>query len=170
LGLSCATIHSVTGKRRNETRDWLFGEKLAQAREAARLSLRAASEAAGFSTATWTALEKGVKRPAKGMVVDYTPSVTNVVAAAQVVGMDPAEALELAGLDPAAAPNDHRPPTVSQRELSTLIAQLDEETRAAFATILRKMVSGEASVDGGLELPPVGEVRVFDVKRTSAPG
>lgn len=160
----------MTGKRREETRRWPFGPKLTQARKDARLSIRNASAAAGFSTATWTALEKGVKRPAPGIVVPYNPSVANVVAAAQVVGMDPAEALNLAGLDPAAAPNDHRPPTVSQREVVTLFAMLDEEARSALLTLLRRMVSGESSVDGGLELPPVGEVRVFDVKRASTPG
>jgi len=107
----------VTGKQGGQQRQWPLGSKLLKARQRARLSIRDASAAAGFSTATWTALEKGVKRPAPGIVVDYNPAVQNVVAAAQVVGLDPAEALRLAGLDPAAAPSDHRPPTVSQREV-----------------------------------------------------
>jgi len=111
-----------------------------------------------------------VKRPAPGIVVDYNPAVQNVVAAAQVVGLDPAEALRLAGLDPAAAPSDHRPPTVSQREVVTLFAMLDEETRAALLTLLRRLVSTEHPADDLLELPPVGEVRVLDVKRTRTPG
>lgn len=159
----------MTGKTRERERQWPLGPKLLQARKDARLSIRDASKAAGFSTATWTALEKGVKRPAPGIILPYNPAVENVVAAAQVVGLDPAEALELAGLDPAAAPTDHRPPTVSQREVVTLFAMLDEEARSALLTLLRRMVSPEPPTEPALELPPVGDVRVFDVKRTRMP-
>ena len=143
-------------------------------REDKRLSIRDASKAARFSAATWTALEKGYKTPTANNRVPYGGTVENVVAAAEVVGMDPAQALELAGLDPAKAPavRDGRR-TVGEREILHLFAQLDADTKDALITLLRSLAFGvtREEVDGrAADLPPVGEVSTFAVKRTSTSG
>jgi transcriptional regulator with XRE-family HTH domain len=166
-------MHSVTPSRRGHPRPWPLGPKLTQLREKAKLSIRDASTAAGFSTATWSALEKGYKTVAAGQQIDYTPREENVIAAAKVVGMDPAEALRLAGLDPAKAPAARSGGrTVGEREILGLFAQLDAETHDAMITLLRRLASAVgARTDGAVgnvpELPPVGTVAVYDA--TPAP-
>jgi hypothetical protein len=89
--------------------------------------------------------------------------------------MDPAEALRMAGLDPAKAPPvRYRPPTLGDREVLSLLAQLDLEVRDAFVTMLKAAVAGAgrgAVLDGDAPaLPPAGEVASFSVKRTPTSG
>lgn len=164
-------MHSVTPSRRGQPRPWPLGPKLTELREQAQLSIRDASTAAGFSTATWSALEKGYKTVAAGHQVDYTPREENVVAAAQVVGMDPADALQLAGLDPSKAPGARSGGrTVGEREILGLMAQLDPETKDAMVTLLRRLAAAVVTGDGVgnvPDLPPVGSVTVYDA--TPAP-
>lgn len=161
----CGMMHSVTAPRRGQPRPWPLGPKLEAARKKARLGIRGASEAAGFSAATWSALEKGYKTPAKGQQVDYTPGADTVIAAARVVDMDPAEALTLAGLDPANVPEVRSGGrTLGEREILHLIAQLDPEAKEALLTLLRRLAAA-ADGDGVArvpELPPVGSVAVYD--------
>lgn len=158
-------MHSVTP--RTKQRPWPLGPRLLKLRETAKLSIRDASTAAGFSTATWAALEKGYKSPGGGVRVDYTPRAENVVAAARVVGMDAQEALRLAGMDPSLAPVTSGGRTLSQREILHLWAQLAPGVRDAMLTLLRGLASkgdGEGEVP---EMPSVGEVTTFESKRRS---
>lgn len=159
----------MTGTRRDEPRPWPLGPALQHLREDKKLSVRDAAAAAGFSAATWTALEKGYKTPTAGNRIPYSGTAENVIAAAQVVGMDPAEALKLAGLDPAKAPavRDGRY-TVSQREILDLLARLEPEVREAVVVLLRRLAhAGGGVADAVPELPPVGEVTVFEVTAPS---
>jgi transcriptional regulator with XRE-family HTH domain len=163
-------MHSVTPSRRGQPRPFELGPELEKLRTKAGLSIRDASTAAKFSTATWSALEKGYKTVSAGHRVPYTPRAENVIAAAQVVGMDPAEALRLAGLPPSKAPairSGGR--TTGEREVLSLMAQLDPETREAFLTLLRRLATtgGKDGVGQVPELPPVGAVTVYDT--TPAP-
>ena len=113
-----------------------------------------------------------MKHVAVGVTVPANPRAEIVIAAAQVVGMEPAEALKLANLDPALAPaNRYGGPTVSQREAMMLWAQLDEDTRGLLLDLLRKLVGPEAASKVDIDatvLPAVGDVAVFDVKRASS--
>jgi transcriptional regulator with XRE-family HTH domain len=171
----CRMMLSVTGTRRDPSRPWPLGPKLEKLRTDKKLSIREAADAAGFSAATWGALEKGYKTPTAGNQIPYGGTVDNVVAAAQVVGMDPAEALRLAGLDPTKAPSvrDGRF-TLGEREVLDLLARLDLEVRDAFVTMLKAAVAGAgrgAVLDGDAPaLPPAGEVASFSVKRTPTSG
>lgn len=63
-----------------------------------RMSKREAARRAGFSEATWRALELGVRRPAKGVEVPVNPTIGNLEAAALAVDEDPAELFRLVGL------------------------------------------------------------------------
>jgi transcriptional regulator with XRE-family HTH domain len=164
-------MHSVTAPRRGQPRPWPLGPTLEKLRSKANLSIREASAKAGFSAATWSALEKGYKTPVRGQQVDYSPGADNVIAAAQVVGMDPAEALRLAGLDPSKGPEIRSGGrTVGEREILHLVAQLEPEVKEAMITLLRRLAAN-AGADGGVgnvpELPPVGAVAVYDT--TPAP-
>jgi transcriptional regulator with XRE-family HTH domain len=167
----CGMMHSVTAPRRGQPRPWPLGPKLEKLRGKAKLSIREASTKAGFSAATWSALEKGYKTPVRGQQVDYTPGADNVIAAARVVGMDAADALRLAGLDPAKAPEIRSGGrTVGEREILHLIAQLEPDVKEAMITLLRRLATN-AGADGAVrnvpELPPVGAVMVYDT--TPAP-
>lgn len=108
--------------------------------------MRAASEAAGFSPATWQHMEKGERSVAKGIVVEYTPTPDNVVSAAQVVGLDPATLLKLGGLDPGLAPERPGGPTISQREVMAVFQQLSETSKKAHLYLMRKTLVAELAV------------------------
>lgn len=72
------------------------GALLQQARGS--MSKRSAAAKAGFSEATWRALELGVRRPAKGVEVPVNPTPAILEAAAIAVGLHPSQVFELVGL------------------------------------------------------------------------
>ncbi|MFD5089409.1 helix-turn-helix transcriptional regulator [Amycolatopsis thailandensis] len=141
---------------------WPLGELLKRKREEAKLSLRAASDAAGFSAATWQHIEKGERTVAKGIVVEYTPTPDNVVSAAQVVGLDAAELLRLGGLDPGLAPERPGGPTISQREVASVFQQLSEPSRKAHLYLMRKTLLAEQAERAGVDAEEILEADEFE--------
>jgi transcriptional regulator with XRE-family HTH domain len=148
-------------------RPWPLGKRLKAAREAAGLSQREASAAAGFSVTTWGQLETGVKKLGGGLESPMNPRASIVMSAAQVVGMDPAEALRMAGIAPERhVPSGSQRPTVSQSRLLEYFARLTEGQRAALLNLIESMLPSE---DGEAPaIPPMGEPKAAVVSRTSS--
>lgn len=113
-----------------------IGLRLRQARGA--MSKREAARRAGFSEGTWRALELGVRRPARGIVVPMNPTVENLVAAAGAVGVDAAELLGLIGLDYQPAEDGTQDGDEVGRRLTALEARA-EVTDLKLDRILRKL-------------------------------
>lgn len=76
-----------------------LGEAIGSHRMRAGLSKRAAAQKAGFSESTWRQLEEGVRRPTPGVEVEMSARAETVVAAALAVGMEPAKALAVVGIE-----------------------------------------------------------------------
>lgn len=74
-----------------------FGRLLRDARETIGLSIRAAAREAGISEGLWRQLEKGQRGVGAGIVLPTNPRPSTVRAAARVVELDLARALEVAG-------------------------------------------------------------------------
>lgn len=144
-------MHTMSGRTRNPTGQWLLGAELKAAREQAGFSQREASRQAGFSVTTWGQLETGRKKLGGDVVLAANPRPSIVVAAAKVVGMDPARALTLAGHDPAqhlSLADSSAPATVSQRHLAERFAVLDERQRRALLELIEAMLpSARAAAD-----------------------
>jgi hypothetical protein len=108
-GVSVMTNDEAT----SEAATWkLVGAELGRAREALKLSKRAAANRAGFSEITWRQLEDGEKQIAKGLKVPVSPKDDTLAAAAEAVLLDPVVVFELAGrtyerpgIDPGAVPS-----------------------------------------------------------------
>ncbi|QRP42807.1 hypothetical protein [Amycolatopsis sp. FDAARGOS 1241] len=67
-----------------------------------------------------------------------------MISAAQVVGVDPAEALKRAGIDPGQhVPKGSERPTVSQARLLEYFARLDERQRGALLDLNESMLPTE---------------------------
>lgn len=71
------------------------------------LSKREAARRAGFSEATWRALELGVRRPARGVAIPVNPTVGTLISAADAVGVSRSDVLALVGIHH----HDDTPPT-----------------------------------------------------------
>lgn len=149
----------------SDTQQWPLGPKLRDARKSAGLSQREAAQAAGFSPTTWGQLESGTKKLGQGVEVAMRPRPSVVQAAAQVVGLDVAEALRMAGHEP--GNRDQPPPsapTVSQRRLVDVFASLTQRQRHAVMEIVESMNDphGQTGQAGELpQVPPFGEHQVF---------
>lgn len=88
------------------------------------MSKREAAKRAGFSEATWRALELGVRRPAKGVVIPVNPSVGTLIAAADAVGARRAEVMMLAGVDGYDVDGDRGPTNGESADLAILAAEV----------------------------------------------
>lgn len=121
-----------------------IGKRLREGR--GRMSKREAARRAGFSEATWRALELGVRRPAKGIEVPVNPTVENLVAAAEAVGINPDEILSMVGLAYQAAFERVETATNEVQELRDEVARL-----AARVELLDRQLDARRSVS---EAPP----------------
>lgn len=148
----------------NGKRPWTLGPKLKKAREGAGLSQREAAKAAGFSVTTWGQLETGIRKVGNGMESPVNPRASVVASAADVVGLDVAEALRMAGIDPKHAPKGAQRPTVSQSRLLESFARLTEPQRAALLDLIESMLPHEDGEEP--EVPPMGKPKVAAVSRT----
>lgn len=140
-----AKMHTMSDRGRKPSSQWLLGAELMAARKQAGFSQREASRQAGFSVTTWGQLETGRKKLGGDVVLVANPRPSIVVAAAKVVGLDPARALRLAGHDPAqylSLADSSAPATVSQRHLAERFAVLDERQRRALLELIEAMLSG----------------------------
>lgn len=120
------------------------GRRLKKARGA--MSVREAARRAQFSESTWRALELGVRRPAKGVVVPVNPTFGVLVHAAEAVDEDVDEILALAGIraprsETTAAVGDEAEPAPAQpTDPTDLVRRLN----AVEATLLRQAEQLEA--------------------------
>lgn len=146
---------------------WPLGPRLKRAREGIQLSQREAARAAGISVTSWGQLETGIVKKGGGMESPMNPRAAIVIAAANVVGLDPAEALRLVGIDPARHDLPTGRPTVSQQEVLDLFARMGEEQRRALLGLLRSLVG--PVVDGAKsQIPALGPSEKQEVSRTSS--
>jgi transcriptional regulator with XRE-family HTH domain len=115
-----------------------LGALIKAARERLGLSGREAARRAGFSPTTWSAVEKGtrIKSGGGGHERAY-PKPGVIVAAANTVGVDVAEALRLAGYDPDVYnPSSSAPLTRSERTVAQRVSMLSPEQQAAVGTVV----------------------------------
>ncbi|GGM70815.1 hypothetical protein GCM10012275_46570 [Longimycelium tulufanense] len=144
----------MADQKRDPQPHWPLGERLRVAREQAGLSQRQAAEAAGFSVTAWGQLETGLRSVGGGQTVPANPRPATIVAAARIVGVEPSEALNLAGYDPRQhrtllqRPSAGGRPTVSQRGLAELISQLTERQRQAVLAVVEAMLEPEEADEG----------------------
>lgn len=146
---------------------WRLGPRLKRAREGQNLSQREAARAAGISVTTWGQLETGIVKKGGGLESPMNPRAAIVIAAANVVGLDPAEALRLVGIDPSSHDLPAGRPTVSQQEVLDLFARMGDEQRRALLGLLRSLV-GAVGGGGRSQIPALGPSDKQEVSRTSS--
>lgn len=125
------------------------GAELGRAREALKLSKRAAANRAGFSEITWRQLEDGEKQIARNLKVPVSPKDETLAAAAEAVMLDPATLFELVGRT-YDAPGFDQPPLPSVAELAARIDAIDTKLeRIEEALTRRERGSGRAGARAG---------------------
>lgn len=78
--------------------DWKLGPIVRSMREGQGISMRSAAERCHISGTTWSVLETGYGFNENSERIDRRPAATTVVAAAQLLGANPHDWLNLAGL------------------------------------------------------------------------
>lgn len=114
-----------------------LGKLLEDARKRIPLSKREAARRAKISEARWRQIVTGWQNP-NDPTVPARPRHNTVIAAARAVGVDPAEALEAAGLDPAAG-DEPEPPVEDLSVRKVLLAE--DLTVAQQEAIIRRLIS-----------------------------
>jgi transcriptional regulator with XRE-family HTH domain len=121
----------------NTQRSWDLGLPLREARQARGLTQTSAAERAGISRTVWQQLESGERSDGRPV----RPKSSTVINVAAAVGMDPREALKLAGLDPSGnEPVRAGRPVTSVAEVRDLLARLREPQRRAIIDLVRAFV------------------------------
>ncbi len=148
---------------------WPLGERLKELRTAAGLSLRAVAKAAGITAATVDAMEKGHRVGHGGGIVSArNPDANNVIRVAEVVGLNAAEALRLAGhLAPVSVPTSR--PSVGVRALAENISLLPESFRRHIAAIVDEHLRATGHLPATDDLP-VHHVTNVERPRSTTPG
>ncbi|MEU4675152.1 hypothetical protein AB0F91_46260 [Amycolatopsis sp. NPDC023774] len=94
-----------------------------------------------------------------GVETPMNPRASIVISAAQVVALDPGEALKMVGIDPARhAPKGSERPTVSQARLLEYFARLNERQRGALLDLIESMLPPEDGDVPALAAEPVADV------------
>lgn len=132
----------------------LLGQRIRAARELAGLSMREAGQAAGISQTTWQQLEHGYY-PSGGQWLPKSARSGTIIAVAQAVGLDPAEALRLAGHDPSkvAAPLRGGQPPLSAQQLTERVQALTPRQRAAVLELIDSIVAPDVRAEGEVAQP-----------------
>ncbi|UKD50824.1 helix-turn-helix domain-containing protein (plasmid) [Amycolatopsis sp. FU40] len=125
---------------------WAFGVRLRAAREQLRLSRREAARRAGLSEARWRQLEKGTQ-PIDGVEQPVSTRPDTVFKAADVVGLDPREALLLAGFEPDEHLISSDLAAIQRRELLDWFDQITPARRAAVLGMIRAFSAPLALTD-----------------------
>jgi hypothetical protein len=119
-------------------------------------------------------LESGMRNLGGGVMRKPNPRPNIVIKAAEVAGLEPDEALRLAGIDPrraARALNDdqdyRRSETVAQREVTQRYARLNEDQRRALLALIDSMLPPSLGDEEDPVVPPMGEPRGGETNRTT---
>lgn len=133
-------ISRMTGGQPTPGSPWALGDRLRAAREEQQLTQTAAAERADISRTVWQQLESGVRADGR----PFRPKASTVQSAAVAVGLDPRDALQMAGLDPTLYRPARGGPVASQREAADLFARLTGAQRRALVEFLHTLVDVEA--------------------------
>lgn len=121
---------------------WPFGRELATRRTQRQLSQRGAAKLAGISEGRWRQLETGVEK-LRGTEFPIKTKPKTVIAVAETVQWDPAEALTLAGL-----PSDEALIKKESEQVDPvpedLWRALTADERASFISLMRSVVEGKS--------------------------
>ena len=126
----------------SKTQPWPFGRELAKRRRQRELSQRGAAKLAGISEGRWRQLESGIQK-LQGNEIPIKTKPRTVVAVAEVVQWDPAEALSLAFL-----PSDEALIAKESEQVdpvpTDLWRALTPDERSAFISLMRSVVNGKS--------------------------
>ncbi|GLZ43288.1 helix-turn-helix domain-containing protein [Actinokineospora sp. NBRC 105648] len=123
----------MTGRKGEDKTSWPLGEVLRQARDGKGWSQEDAAQKARFSRTSWQQLESGRRADRK----PFRPKADTVINAALAVGVEPKEALELAGLDPTRyEPARAGRPTATVTEVRELVMRLTDGQRQAVVDLI----------------------------------
>jgi transcriptional regulator with XRE-family HTH domain len=150
-------ISRMTGGQPIPHNPWPLGDQLRSAREEQQLTQTAAAQRADISRTVWQQLESGVRADGR----PFRPKAATVQSAAVAVGLDPRDALQLAGLDPTLFRPARGGPVASQREAADLISRLTGAQRRALVELLHTLVDVEDGEAGELA-SGVDELRGVD--------
>lgn len=98
VGQPVWTTHNFAATMQGvEPGEWASQVGVLFKRARGRRSKREVARLAGFSDLTWSQLESGERRVARGVVLPVSPRDETLLAAAEAVGLDPALVMKAAG-------------------------------------------------------------------------